>query len=228
MDIVLIDDEPIIHQALSPFLNRSGHQIHSAKDGNEGLALASECKPDLIISDIRMPGLDGLELLERLRMRTPTTPVVLITGHGDVKTAISALDKGAFAYLRKPIKLEELVAVIERIEVRQQLEQTFLNQYVRAATPTTDHPLETTASITRALDDANAALRSDLQKFASLWQQAEPALRRDLAQEDAVAILLEHIPTIVQSLQRDSERIHQAVHHQTGTKTETAPPPPQQ
>jgi len=225
VNIVLIDDEPIIHQALGPFLSRAGHQVHHAADGNEGIALASECKPDLIISDIRMPGMDGLELLEKLRMRIPTTPVALITGHGDITTAITALDKGAFAYLHKPVKLDELMAIIERIENRQQLEQAFIEQNNRTnqSSSTVQHPAET-AAITRDIDHANAALRDDLQKFVRLWQQTEPALRRHLAQEDAIAILLESIPTIVQSLQRDSERIHQVV-HQTPKTGENAVPP---
>ena len=224
MDIVLIDDEPIIHQALGSFLCRSGHQIHSAADGSEGIALASECKPDLIISDIRMPGIDGLELLEKLKMRTPTTPVVLITGHGDVTTAISALDKGAFAYMRKPVKLEELVAVIERIEERQRLEKNFLHQNDRIG-QTTDHTPTAKAAITREIDHANTALRNDLQRLAHLWQQTEPALRRHLEQEETIAILLESIPAIVESLQRDSECIHKAVHYTPTTRENSDPSP---
>jgi DNA-binding NtrC family response regulator len=224
VDIVLIDDEPIIHQALGPFLSRSGHQVHHAADGNEGLALVSECKPDFIISDIRMPGIDGLELLGKLRMRVPTTPVALITGHGDITTAIAALGNGAFAYLRKPVKLDELVAVIERIENRHKLEQTFIeqNNRISQSLSSTQQPAET-AAIARDVDHANTALRDDLQKFELLWQQTEPALRRHLAQEDAIAILLESIPTIVQSLLRDSERIHQVV-HQTPKAGENTPP----
>lgn len=225
MDIVLIDDEPIIHQALGAFLHRSGHQVRSATDGNDGLALASEHKPDLIISDIRMPGIDGLELLEKLKMRTPTTPVVLITGHGDITTAVSALDRGAFAYLRKPVKLEELVGVIERIEDRQQLERAFLSQKERMDQSATSHHPAETAAIARDIDHANAALRNDLQRFAHLWQQSEPALRRHLEQEDAIAMLLESVPAIVESLQRDSERIHQVVRHTTQKRTNANPPP---
>ncbi len=221
MDILLIDDEPIIHQALTPFLRRSGHQVLDASDGREGLALAGEKKPDLIISDIRMPGMNGLDLLERLKVRTPTTPVVLITGHGDISTAVAALDSGAFAYLHKPVKLEELVSIIARIEERQLLENAFLQQQSRRIFPpqkAATHPPTTTI---RDIDDANAIIRDKLQALEDLWQQTENALEH-CSQEGAIATLVEAMPKIMRCMQLSSERIRQSVHQYQSVQQDSA------
>lgn len=128
MDIILVDDEEIIHKSLGSLLSRAGHSVRKATNGLEALHLADQKPPDLIISDIRMPVMDGLELLERSKVRVPGTPVVLITGQGDEETAIAALHRGAHDYLRKPIKLEDLLVLLKGLEERRQTERTLLQE----------------------------------------------------------------------------------------------------
>jgi two-component system C4-dicarboxylate transport response regulator DctD len=116
VNILLVDDEEIVIRSLGRFLTRCGHRLKTASDGAEALLKIEEEVPDVVISDVRMPGLDGMGLMERLRARFPGLPVVLITGHGGGKDGASALREGAYGYLRKPIRLEGLVAVLGRIE----------------------------------------------------------------------------------------------------------------
>ena len=120
MNILLVDDEEIVLRSLGRFLARCGHRLKTASDGAEALLRIEEEVPDVVISDVRMPGLDGLGLMERLRARFPALPVVLITGHGSGKAGVAALQKGARGYLRKPIRLEGLIAVLGRIEEERQ------------------------------------------------------------------------------------------------------------
>ncbi len=212
MNIVLIDDEPIIHQSLTPFLQRSGHCVHSATDGVEGLALVADGAPDLVISDVKMPHMDGLELLAALRVRNPALPVVLITGHSDVATATSALDNGAFAFLRKPVKLDELTRIVSRVAERQQLESDLLQATQRLAHISPEQAAAITPEgLAQNVRSANDALRSDLDRFQQLWVQTEPALRKHLEREVAIAELLAAMPEIMSALDKSSQRIIEAV-----------------
>ena len=115
MRILLIDDEQDVRSSLSKFITKLGHEVKTASDGNEGLAYFNGHEIDLIITDLRMPGMDGLELLNRIkRIQGSPVDVVVITGHGDMDNAILALKYGAYDYLTKPIDVRELSIIIER------------------------------------------------------------------------------------------------------------------
>ena len=227
MHILLIDDEPIIHQSLGSFLQRAGHEVHSAVNGHEGLLIAAEEPPDLVISDIKMPGLNGLELLDRLKMRAPATPVILITGHGDVDTAIAALDKGAYSYLRKPIKLDELVEVVQRIDQRRNFETSLLRDRTRLTQPYNPASMgQFAAGIAHEINNPNTMIRGNLQTFAHIWERLEPSLRR-CADEGLSTDLIDEIPGLIHSMQRGTDRIKQIVeqiqhftdsNHQSGSE----------
>ena len=211
MHILLIDDEPIIHQSLGTFLKRAGHQIRTATNGHEGLLLAEEETPDLIISDIKMPGLNGLDLLDRLKIRVPTTPVVLITGHGDVDTAVAALHKGAYSYLRKPVKLGELVEVVQRIDQRQELEASLMRDRTRLKQNDDSASMgQFAAGIAHEINNPNTMIRGNLQTFAHIWERLEPSLRR-CTDEGISTELIDEIPSLVHSMLHGTDRIKQIV-----------------
>ena len=112
--ILVVDDEPNARTALAEILKEEGYQAETAADGFKGLARAEEFSPDLVLTDLKMPGMDGVELLRKLRQHAPELPVVLMTAFGAVETAVSAMREGAADYLTKPLNTDELVLVIDR------------------------------------------------------------------------------------------------------------------
>ena len=114
LHILLADDEEIVHRTLADYLVNAGHQVDDALDGKAALKLAEENDYDLALLDVRMPGMDGLSLLDRIQETRPDTSVVIITGHGDMATAVQALRSGAADLLTKPIDLLELDAALEK------------------------------------------------------------------------------------------------------------------
>lgn len=109
--IMLVDDEEIIHLTVGAYLRRRGHKVDTAMDGTAGLAAIESASYDLLLTDMRMPGLDGLSLISRGRQIRPEMLAILITGHGDVEmeNAAAGLVDG---FLLKPIKLLELDSAI--------------------------------------------------------------------------------------------------------------------
>ena len=130
MNILLVDDETSVIQVIGDFLTECGHCVIPAGDGAEALnTLEARGDIALIVSDIRMPRMDGIEFLRAVRVRFPGTPVILITGHGDEGVAVSALQEGAYDYLKKPVKLGEFLACVEGVEERNRLEAQTLKDY---------------------------------------------------------------------------------------------------
>tara|TARA_Y100000588_G_scaffold378072_1_gene458013 strand:- start:599 stop:907 length:309 start_codon:yes stop_codon:yes gene_type:complete len=89
LSLFLIDDEEVIHKSVGDFLEKMGYAVHHAYSGDEGLALFADSEVDIIISDVKMPGLDGIQLLRNLNQNRADVEVILITGHGDLDIAIS-------------------------------------------------------------------------------------------------------------------------------------------
>lgn len=117
MRILLVDDHPEVRLSISEFLGQIGHETEHAGSGTEAIRLVRERRPDLVITDLRMPGMSGLELLTALREGPRAPPVALMTAFGDSATAVEALRQGAVDYLRKPIDVRELHRLIERTEI---------------------------------------------------------------------------------------------------------------
>jgi DNA-binding NtrC family response regulator len=123
--VVVIDDEQDAAAALETLLREDGYEISRAHDGRLGLTLIEKSDPDVVLTDLRMPGMDGLDLLARIKEMRPETMVILMTAYGTVKTAVKAMKLGAEDYLAKPIDFEELEVVLARtIEKKRLLEET--------------------------------------------------------------------------------------------------------
>src|SRR5438067_12629954 len=107
--VLVIDDEAAIRDSLKMTLEYEGYEFIGAATGQEGLALAERDAPDLVLLDVKMPGMDGLEVLERLRNMNDALPVVVISGHGTISTAVEATKKGAFDFIEKPFASERVL-----------------------------------------------------------------------------------------------------------------------
>src|SRR4249919_2750437 len=118
--ILVIDDEAAIRDSLRMTLEYEGYEFIGAATGQEGLALAEREAPDLVLLDVKMPGMDGIEVLERLRHMNESLPVVVVSGHGTISTAVEATKKGAFDFIEKPFASERvLVSLRNALDHRQ-------------------------------------------------------------------------------------------------------------
>ncbi|MCU0585850.1 MAG: hybrid sensor histidine kinase/response regulator [Desulfobacterales bacterium] len=135
--ILIVDDEPDIRDVLSLALTDMGHDVRAAADGDEALRMFREARTPIVVTDIKMPGMDGIELLQKLKREDPDTEVVMITGHGDLDLAIRSLKHEATDFITKPINIDVLEIALqraqERILTRQKLKEytEHLEQLIR-------------------------------------------------------------------------------------------------
>lgn len=119
--ILIIDDEKSIRKTLTEILSFEGYKIDEAADGEEGLKKFGEKTYDLVLCDIKMPKLDGIEFLEKAKLINPDIPVIMISGHGNIETAVEAVKKGAFDYISKPPDLNRLLITLKNATEKQEL-----------------------------------------------------------------------------------------------------------
>ncbi len=119
--ILIIDDERSIRNTMKDILEFEKHKVSLAENGRDGIEIARSQSFDLIFSDIKMPEMDGIEFLEQLRSNDSDTPVVMISGHGSIETAVECIKKGAFDFIEKPVDLNRLL-----ITVRNALDKSVL------------------------------------------------------------------------------------------------------
>lgn len=112
--IVIIDDDDSLRRVLEYSLQEAGYTVAAAASGEEGLALCSEQPPDLLISDLQMPGMDGMQLLQSVKRLHPETPVIMLTAFGTVELAVAAMKAGAYDYLTKPFNRDELQLTVAK------------------------------------------------------------------------------------------------------------------
>jgi DNA-binding NtrC family response regulator len=119
--ILVVDDELNMRLVLKTLLNKEGYDVATASDGLEALKILRSGDVEVIVTDLKMPRLDGMGLLDRIMREYPSTPVIIITAHGTVATAVDALKKGAFDYITKPFEQDELKRVIDKAVKTRQL-----------------------------------------------------------------------------------------------------------
>lgn len=120
--IHIIDDEPIIHEVLGDLLTSEGYEVESSLNGEEALEKYSPEVFDLILLDLLMPGMNGIEVLKRIKKIDPQAVIIIITAYASVESAISAMKTGAFDYIQKPFKHDELLLTIERAKEHKNLQ----------------------------------------------------------------------------------------------------------
>ena len=112
--ILLVDDDPSLLKMLEIRLQREGYRVKTADGGPSALAALPGFRPQLVITDMRMDGMDGLNLFDAIRAKEPTLPVIVLTAHGTIPDAVDATQRGVFAYLTKPFEKDQLIDMIER------------------------------------------------------------------------------------------------------------------
>jgi DNA-binding NtrC family response regulator len=119
--LLIVDDEESIRKLLAARFDREGWEVICAENGKDGVKAALTSKPDVIITDVKMPGLDGFQMIEALRSAQVLSPIIVITGHGEKECAIESLHKGAFDYMEKPFDMNEISHTIKRALQHEQL-----------------------------------------------------------------------------------------------------------
>ncbi len=136
INILIVDDEPLIRRSLSEFLSLEGYTAGSTSNGVQALELLKTYAADIVISDIKMPEMDGVELLRNIKKSHPNIQVILVTGYASIKSAVDAMKEGAYDYIIKPIIDNEIKIIIERIINQKQIlkENIMLKEELSAAT----------------------------------------------------------------------------------------------
>ncbi|MCC7465412.1 MAG: sigma-54-dependent Fis family transcriptional regulator [Saprospiraceae bacterium] len=122
--ILIVDDEVPIRRTLRDILEFEGYDVDEASDGLECIAKVQKEKYDVVITDIKMPKMDGIEALERLQILSPETPVIMVSGHGTIDTAVEAVKKGAFDFISKPPDLNRMLITVRNALDRSELVNT--------------------------------------------------------------------------------------------------------
>ena len=112
--VLVVDDEKFIRDIIADFLGMEGYIVRTAEDGSSAVSELERARYDMIISDLKMPRMGGLELLKEVAKTHPDTLTVIMTGFGTVETAIDAMKRGAYDYILKPFKVEEIVHIVQR------------------------------------------------------------------------------------------------------------------
>src|SRR5690242_21493473 len=119
--VLIVDDEPNLRKILAAQLSRDGYDVITAEDGEQGLSMLREHHIDLVVTDLKMPKIDGMTLLREALAEQPELPIVMITAHGTVDTAVEALKLGAFDYLTKPFDKDEVRQIVAKALKTRQL-----------------------------------------------------------------------------------------------------------
>ena len=114
LEILVLDDEPIGGDRLKPFLEQEGHRVEVFVDPKEALTRLKAKEFDIVLTDVRMENIDGIQVLERVRAKSDRTKVLMITGYATVELARQALSKGVFDFIAKPFKLEDIRAMVNK------------------------------------------------------------------------------------------------------------------
>jgi two-component system NtrC family sensor kinase len=128
--LLVIDDDKIIRERLKKLLEMDDFEVSIAEDGQRGLDIFKKETPEIVFVDVKMPGMDGIEVLKKIKEESKDTEVIIITGHGGIDTAIEALREDAFSYIEKPIEFDKLKIDIKKALEKQEIQRK-LDEHVR-------------------------------------------------------------------------------------------------
>jgi two-component system response regulator HydG len=147
--VLVVDDEQGILESLGILLRNAGFDTHTAQGGRQGLAQLASLQPDIVLSDVRMPDVGGVEILAAARQQNPDTPVILMTAQATLQSAMQAVNEGAFYYIQKPFQNDELLAILKRAGEHRELRvenRTLRQEIKRHEQTTTGRPVGSSRS----------------------------------------------------------------------------------
>ena len=127
--ILVVDDDHLIRESLAEMFRLDGHEVATARGGHEALTLLAAHTYDIVFTDINMPEVTGFDILREVNLKCPETQVVLITGFGEIQTAVQAIKQGAYDYVQKPLVDDDIRLIVRRILDQKQLSDE--NRYLR-------------------------------------------------------------------------------------------------
>lgn len=139
MVILIVDDEERFLSTTSKLLRRLGYQVKTASSGRQALELLADIDLPVVVLDVKMPGMDGIETLKEIKRRFPMAQVIMLTGHATVESAVEGMENGAFDYLMKPTDINDLIHKAEAAFQRRQLSERKI-QMARLSSTTDDGP----------------------------------------------------------------------------------------
>ncbi|HSE92773.1 MAG TPA: sigma 54-interacting transcriptional regulator, partial [Methylomirabilota bacterium] len=151
--VLIVDDEPDMVENMARILGRAGHDCLTAPDGARAVAALEADRPDLVVTDLKMPGIDGMEVLRRAHAADPDLPVIVVTGFATIESAVAAVKEGAFDYLPKNFSVDQLQVAVDRAlrhrglarenrNLREQLHQTLGFENIIGRSPVMAHVFE--------------------------------------------------------------------------------------
>lgn len=165
-NILVVDDEPSVLLTVTAILQQEGYAVDAVPDGKAAIANIASRHYDLVLTDLKMPGIDGLQVLEEVRKRSPKTVTVMMTGYASVDTALEALQRGAYEYLLKPTEVEDLKAAVRRSLERKRLSEIdTLYRVSRMASSSLD-PAQIAREVTQAAREVLGVNGAELVDFA--------------------------------------------------------------
>lgn len=123
LGVLLVDDEVEFLETLEKRLRRRNMEVRVATSGEQALKALGECSPDVVVLDVKMPGMGGIETLREIKRMAPLVEVVMLTGHANLEVAIQGMEMGAFDYLMKPVDIDELVYKLQDAYRRKSLQE---------------------------------------------------------------------------------------------------------
>lgn len=220
--ILLVDDDPALLQALprAISLRLSGVEIATADSAQTALELLQQQEYDAVVSDIKMPGMDGLALMEKVHERHPETPILLITGHGEHDLAIQALRGGAYDYIQKPINREDFAITLQRAlhthQLRRQVQeqQRALERYALSLEQQVEQRTHELSEANAAKDRFLVMIAQELASLHSSWTEMTTTLARRPQPADEAGKLhqrLEEMGCSIQRMEQFSQELQEDV-----------------
>ena len=184
--ILVVDDEKVIREILADFLTMEGYVVHTVEDGAQALEELQQRSYNLVISDLKMPNMGGLELIEKITEESIPVLTVIMTGFGTVETAIEAMKKGAYDYILKPFKVEEVIHIVQRGLDRQRLQHENIRLKDALSIYKISEAIATSLSVEKVLDLVlDATLDAVDADVVSLLLEDPQAATRALRRADA-------------------------------------------